>query len=49
MDGLITDDNGQVLRVEGLDVIGADLEQLVRHAGRARSVRRLALGKTLFS
>ncbi len=28
MDGIITDDNGQVIRVEGLDVIGADLEQL---------------------
>lgn len=28
MDGLITDDNGQVIRAEALDVIGADLEQL---------------------
>jgi hypothetical protein len=28
MDGLITDDNGQVIRVEALDVIGASLEQL---------------------
>jgi len=28
MDGLITDDNGQVIRVEALDVIGADLENL---------------------
>ncbi|MGE0332592.1 MAG: cell division protein FtsZ [Ramlibacter sp.] len=28
MDGIITDDNGQIIRVEGLDVIGADLEQL---------------------
>ncbi len=28
MDGLISDDNGQVIRVEALDVIGADLEQL---------------------
>jgi hypothetical protein len=28
MDGLITDDNGEVIRAEGLDVIGADLEQL---------------------
>ncbi len=28
MEGTITDDNGQVIRVEGLDVIGADLEQL---------------------
>lgn len=28
MDGTITDDNGQVIRVEGLDVIGADLENL---------------------
>jgi len=28
MDGAITDDNRQVIRVEGLDVIGADLEQL---------------------
>lgn len=28
MDGLITDDNGQVIRPESLDGIGADLEQL---------------------
>jgi hypothetical protein len=28
MEGLITDDNGDVIRVEGLDVIGADLEHL---------------------
>ncbi len=28
MDGAITDDNGQVIRPEGLDVIGADLERL---------------------
>ncbi len=28
MDGVITDDNGQVIRAEALDVIGADLEQL---------------------
>jgi hypothetical protein len=28
MEGIITDDNGDVIRVEGLDVIGADLEQL---------------------
>jgi hypothetical protein len=28
MEGIISDDNGQVIRVEGLDVIGADLEQL---------------------
>ena len=28
MDGLITDDNGEVIRPDGLDVIGADLEQL---------------------
>lgn len=28
MDGVITDDDGQVIRVEALDVIGADLEQL---------------------
>lgn len=28
MDGLITDDNGQVIPVEALDRIGADLEQL---------------------
>jgi hypothetical protein len=28
MEGTITDDNGQVIRPEGLDVIGADLEQL---------------------
>ena len=28
MEGVITDDNGEVIRVEGLDVIGADLEHL---------------------
>jgi hypothetical protein len=28
MDGLITDDNGQVIRADALDVIGADLEHL---------------------
>lgn len=28
MDGLITDDNGQVIRAEALDAIGADLETL---------------------
>ena len=28
MDGIVTDDNGQVIRDEALDVIGADLEQL---------------------
>jgi hypothetical protein len=28
MDGQITDDNGQVIRAEALDVIGADLEAL---------------------
>ena len=28
MDGLITDDNGQVIPVEALDRIGADLEHL---------------------
>jgi hypothetical protein len=28
MDGIITDDNGQVIRPEALDVIGADLEKL---------------------
>jgi hypothetical protein len=28
MEGIISDDNGQMIRVEGLDVIGSDLEQL---------------------
>ena len=28
MEGIITDDNGEVIRAEGLDVIGADLEHL---------------------
>lgn len=28
MDGIITDDNGQVIQADALDVIGADLEQL---------------------
>ncbi len=28
MEGIITDDNGEVIRAEGMDVIGSDLEQL---------------------
>ena len=28
MDGVITDDNGQPIQVEALDVVGADLEML---------------------
>ncbi|WP_427912207.1 cell division protein ZipA C-terminal FtsZ-binding domain-containing protein [Ramlibacter sp. MMS24-I3-19] len=28
MDGVVTDDNGQVIQPEGMDVIGADLEKL---------------------
>jgi len=28
MDGVITDDNAQIIRPESLDAIGADLEQL---------------------
>jgi hypothetical protein len=28
MEGILTDDNGDVIRAEGLDVIGSDLEQL---------------------
>jgi hypothetical protein len=28
MEGIVTDDNGEVIRAEGLDVIGADLEKL---------------------
>jgi hypothetical protein len=28
MEGIITDDNGEVIRADGLDVIGADLEKL---------------------
>jgi hypothetical protein len=28
MEGIITDDNGEVIRAEGLDVIGADLDKL---------------------
>lgn len=28
MDGVITDDNGQLIQAEGMDVIGADLEKL---------------------
>jgi hypothetical protein len=28
MEGIITDDNGEVIRADGLDVIGSDLEQL---------------------
>ena len=28
MDGIVTDDNGQVIRADALDAIGADLENL---------------------
>jgi hypothetical protein len=28
MDGIMTDDNGEAIRAEGLDVIEADLEKL---------------------
>jgi len=49
MDGLITDDNGQVIRVDALDGIGADLEQLYDTLeGRDLSAGS-ALARRLFS
>jgi hypothetical protein len=42
MEGVITDDNGQQIRAEGLDVIGASLEQLYD----TLDARDLAAGST---
>lgn len=49
MDGIITDDNGQVIRVEGLDVIGADLEQLYDTLDARDLSAGSALARRLFS
>ncbi|MBX3656276.1 MAG: cell division protein FtsZ [Ramlibacter sp.] len=49
MDGTITDDNGQMIRVEGLDVIGADLEQLYDTLDARDLSAGSALARRLFS
>jgi hypothetical protein len=49
MDGLITDDNGQVIRVEALDGIGADLEQLYDTLDGRDLSAGSALARRLFS
>ncbi len=49
MDGTITDDNGQVIRAEGLDVIGADLEQLYDTLEARDLAAGSALARRLFS
>ncbi len=49
MDGLITDDHGQLLRAEALDVIGADLEQLYDTLDARDLSAGSALARRLFS
>lgn len=49
MDGLITDDNGQVIRLESLDSIGADLEQLYDTLDGRDLSAGSALARRLFS
>ncbi|MFC5499836.1 cell division protein FtsZ [Caenimonas terrae] len=49
MDGLITDDNGQVIRPESLDGIGADLEQLYDTLDGRDLSAGSALARRLFS
>jgi hypothetical protein len=49
MDGHITDDNGQVIRVEALDGIGADLEQLYDTLDGRDLSAGSALARRLFS
>jgi hypothetical protein len=49
MDGIVTDDNGQVIRDEALDVIGADLEQLYDLLESRDLAAGSPLGRRLFS
>ena len=49
MDGMITDDNGQVIRLESLDGIGADLEQLYDTLDGRDLSAGSALARRLFS
>ena len=49
MEGIITDDNGQVIRVEALDAIGADLEQLYDMLDSRDLAAGSALARRLFS
>ena len=47
--GIITDDDGQVIRAEALDVIGADLEQLYDTLDARDLAAGSALARRLFS
>lgn len=49
MDGLITDDNGQIIRAEALDGIGADLEHLYDTLEARDLAAGSALARRLFS
>jgi hypothetical protein len=49
MEGIITDDNGQAIRAEALDVIGADLEQLYDTLDARDLAAGSALARRLFS
>jgi hypothetical protein len=49
MDGVITDDNGQLIRPEALDVIGADLEQLYDTLDARDLAAGSVLARRLFS
>ena len=49
MDGIITDDNGQVIRDEALDVIGADLENLYDMLDSRDLAAGSSLARRLFS
>jgi hypothetical protein len=49
MDGVVVDDNGQVIRPEGLDVIGTDLEQLYDTLEARDLAASSVLARRLFS
>ncbi|MCJ0763241.1 cell division protein ZipA C-terminal FtsZ-binding domain-containing protein [Variovorax terrae] len=49
MDGLVTDDNGQSLRAEAMDVIGTDLEQLYDTLDARELSAGSVLARRLFS
>jgi hypothetical protein len=49
MDGVLTDDNGEVIRAEGLDVIASDLEQLYDTLDARDLGAGSALARRLFS
>ena len=49
MDGVITDDNGHLVRPEAMEVIHADLEAAVRPLDARELSAGSALGRRLFS